>query len=61
MAMRTVISSVEVDPLTGAGIPRTGGTVMIETVPCPNTCRGWITRVIDLTMRPKIIGCPYCW
>jgi hypothetical protein len=61
MARRTIISTTEVDPETGAGVPGTGTTLLIETMPCPHTCLGSITRIIGDDMQPRVIRCPYCW
>lgn len=37
---RIVITAVDVDPKTGAGIPDTGYVRMFVTQPCPATCSG---------------------
>ena len=57
---RTVISSTDVDPETGGGIPGTGGVVIIETMPCRLTCTGSRARVTDEALVTRFIPCSAC-
>ena len=63
MTTRTMISTVEVDPTTGAGIPGTGGAWEIQTQDCPKTCTGTVSRIVGIDGSIRLTRCTsgWCW